>query len=159
MRIVPLELAPTLVATAADRIWAAWWRDAGYPLAAITERLAKSLGPDAVPTSFVALAGDTFLGTVSLIASDLEERPGYTPWIAALWVEPDWRRRGIGAALVAEAAAWAADHGIETVHLAAEPYIAGWYERLGWHAIEHDVGGLTVLIRPTGARHSPAPGE
>ncbi|MGH0361433.1 GNAT family N-acetyltransferase [Sinorhizobium meliloti] len=35
-----------------------------------------------------------------LIENDLDDRPQYTPWIAALWVEPDMRRRGIAAKLM-----------------------------------------------------------
>ncbi|WP_318854340.1 GNAT family N-acetyltransferase (plasmid) [Sinorhizobium meliloti] len=35
-----------------------------------------------------------------MIENDLDDRPQYTPWIAALWVEPDMRRRGIAAKLM-----------------------------------------------------------
>ena len=40
-----------------------------------------------IPLALVAHHGSSFLGTASVIASDLDERPELTPWVAALWVE------------------------------------------------------------------------
>jgi hypothetical protein len=47
--------------------------------------------------------GEAFLGTASVIASDLAERPQPTPWVAAVWVDPQARQRDAGAALVGRA--------------------------------------------------------
>ena len=93
--------------------------------------------------------GNEFLGTSSLIASDLEERPKLSPWVAAVWVEPQARRQGVGAALVDRAAEACFGLGIARAYLCARKERTGFYQRLGWTLIEEDVGPfrLGVFIR------------
>ncbi len=106
-----------------------------------------SFGAGPIPTVLVAHDGEQFLGTVSLIACDEEARPQYTPWIAALWVEPEHRRRGIGAALVDKAANLAFAIGTQRVHLLTRERRRSFYEGMGWLVLEADApeAGLFIL--------------
>nr|WP_246728474.1 GNAT family N-acetyltransferase [Microvirga terricola] len=115
----------------------------------LTGLVRQSLGPDAIPTALVAHEGDRFLGTVSVIACDEESRPQYTPWIAALWVEPEARQRGIGAALVEKAAEMAFATGAERLYLLAGAHRRAFYEARGWAILEEDVPkpGMFILTR------------
>ncbi|HEV7309525.1 GNAT family N-acetyltransferase [Ensifer sp.] len=124
----------------ADRIWRAWWEPHGFPLSHITGLLEDSLAEDAEPLCLVAHDGDRFIGTASVIASDLEERPALTPWVAAVWVDPPFRGGGIGGKIVLKAAHAALDGGADAVHLCALPGKRAFYERLGWRLDEMDVG-------------------
>ncbi|WP_425467758.1 GNAT family N-acetyltransferase [Phreatobacter stygius] len=128
-----------------DRIWKAWWRDEGHALAEIDDRVGQSLGAGPIPCALIAASGERFVGTVSLIESDMDERPQYSPWIAALWVDPEHRRQGIGAALVKAAATRAFEAGIGMLYLCATPDKAPFYMSLGWRQIEENVAGLNVL--------------
>ena len=76
----------------ADRIWQAWWKRHGVPEAYIVERLRENMQGTDLPIALVAHRGPDFLGTASLLVSDLDERPQYTPWVAAVWTEPDARK-------------------------------------------------------------------
>jgi GNAT superfamily N-acetyltransferase len=147
--ISDLRQRPEFFDTVADRIWRAWWKDRGHPLPYITGRLRENLHAGPIPMALVAHDGGGFLGTASVIASDLDERPQYTPWVAAVWVEPRHRSRGIGAALVERAAQDCFASGAKRVYLCARPARTGFYQRLGWSPIERDVGahGVTVFIR------------
>jgi GNAT superfamily N-acetyltransferase len=98
--ISDLRQRPAFFDSVADRIWQAWWKADGHPLDYITVRLRENLSAAPIPFALVAHDAEGFLGTASVIASDLAERPHLTPWIAAVWVEPQARRRGVGAALV-----------------------------------------------------------
>jgi GNAT superfamily N-acetyltransferase len=149
--ISDLRQRPEFFDIVADRIWQAWWKDGGHPLAYISGRLRQNLNAEPIPIALVAHDGAAFLGTASVIASDLEERPQYTPWVAAVWVEPQHRARGIGGALVERAARDCFALGIRRAYLCARPARMGFYQRLGWIPIERDVGahGLTVFIRDT----------
>lgn len=100
-----------------------------------------------MPLTLVALAADRFLGTVSLIPSDVATRPELTPWVAALWVEPGHRRQGIGAALVQEASERAFALGMERLFLLAGAHRRAFYEARGWCAYEEDAprAGMTIL--------------
>jgi N-acetylglutamate synthase-like GNAT family acetyltransferase len=75
------------------------------------------------------------IGTSSLVARDLDERPDLTPWLAGVFIVPEARGRGHVAHLIqaVEAACRSAD--IDTLWL----YTAGServYARIGWHAVE-----------------------
>ncbi|MGE6783953.1 GNAT family N-acetyltransferase [Ensifer adhaerens] len=135
-----LRDAPHFFEPVADRIWRAWWEPNGFPLEHIAELLQESLSADAEQLCLVAHAGDRFVGTASVIASDLEERPDLTPWVAAVWIDPPFRGAGIGGDIVLKAAHAALDKGAEAVHLCALTGKRSFYERLGWRLDERDVG-------------------
>jgi N-acetylglutamate synthase-like GNAT family acetyltransferase len=138
--ISDLRQHPEFFDTVADRIWQAWWKADGHPLDYISGRLRQNLEPSPIPFALVAHDGDTFLGTASVIVADLAERPQLTPWVAAVWVDPAARRRGVGAALVDRAAQDCFALGIGRAYLCARPQRSSFYEGLGWTAIERDVG-------------------
>jgi GNAT superfamily N-acetyltransferase len=147
--ISDLRQQPIFFDTVADRIWRASWKHAGIPLDYITGRLEENLNAEPIPIALVAHNGAEFLGTASVIASDLEERPQLYPWVAAVWVEPQARSRGVGGALVERASRDCFALGIARAYLCARPALTGFYERLGWIPVERDVGehGLTVFIQ------------
>jgi GNAT superfamily N-acetyltransferase len=133
----------------ADRIWRAWWQARGTPLALITSRVAENLGPGPIPSAFVAHDGDRFVGTASAIAADMAERPQHTPWVAAVWVEPEARGVGLGARLVAHTAEAIFRAGFRRAYLSAAPHRRSFYDGLGWAALEEAIGEerLTLFIR------------
>ncbi|MBK5570636.1 GNAT family N-acetyltransferase [Ensifer sp. SSB1] len=145
--------APHFFDTVADRIWRAWWEPHGFPLDHITGLLKASLAEGAEQLCLVAHAGDRFVGTASVIASDLEERPDLTPWVAAVWVDPPFRGAGVGGDIVLKAAHAALGTGADAVHLCALPGKRAFYERLGWRLDESDVGedGLDVFSMGRGS--------
>jgi GNAT superfamily N-acetyltransferase len=147
--ISDLRQRPEFFDSAADRIWQAWWEPNGYPIDFIRMRLKENLQDTPIPLALVAHSDSTFLGTASLIASDLDERSNLTPWVAAVWVEESARGHGIGAALVDAAARACFASGFERAYLCARARMTGFYERLGWTLIERRVGPhqLNVFIR------------
>ena len=144
--ISDLRQRPGFFDTVADRIWQAWWKPDHHPLDLITGRLRKNLTNMPIPLALVAHDGDAFLGTASLIPSDLAERPQLTPWIAAVWVEPHARQRGIGGALVNRATQDCFALGFERAYLCARPQRSAFYEGLGWSPIERDVGPHRMIV-------------
>ena len=144
--ISDLRQCPAFFDTVADRIWQAWWKPDNHPLDLITGRLRENLADTPIPLALVAHDGDAFLGTASVIPSDLAERPQLTPWIAAVWVEPQARHRGVGAALVDRATQACFALGIRRVYLCARPQRATFYEGLGWSPIERDVGPHRMIV-------------
>jgi predicted N-acetyltransferase YhbS len=148
--VVDLRERPEFAHIVADRVWRAWWEPKGYALDFIERLVQQNLNDEPIPLALVAHDGDTFLGTVSVIASDLDARPNYTPWVAAVWVDPEYRSNGVGSALVRAGAMKARVLGFNPVYLCALPPKHKFYERLGWHLIEADVteAGLAVFRFP-----------
>lgn len=89
----------------------------------------------AFPTTWIAHAGDQVVGSVSLVASDATQFPQYTPWLSSLYVQPAFRGRGIGEALVGRLLFAARRWGFGSVHLFTEGPIT-LYRRLGFEVIE-----------------------
>jgi GNAT superfamily N-acetyltransferase len=53
-----------------------------------------------MPRTFILLANSEPVGTASLAAHDLDERPDLTPWLAGVFVVPHARGRGYAAHLI-----------------------------------------------------------
>jgi N-acetylglutamate synthase-like GNAT family acetyltransferase len=147
--ISDLRQQPAFFDTVADRIWRAWWKERGFPIGYIAGRLRENMSAAPIPFALVAHEGETFLGTASVIASDLEDLPHYTPWVAAVWVEPEHRQRQIGRALVARAVDDAFALGTERVYLCAQKIRRNFYLQQGWTPIKEEVGerGVTVFVQ------------
>ena len=92
---------PEFIPTVARWLHAEW----GHlrPGETVEDRAARvecDCGHCEVPTTFVALAGDQVLGSASLVEHDMATRPELSPWLSGVFVAPEHRRRGVGAALV-----------------------------------------------------------
>lgn len=107
----------------------------------------EMLDDGTLPFGLVAHDGAKYLGSTLIISCDLDERPQYAPWVAAVWVEAEHRGQGIGRALVRHAAESAFSLGYDIAYLCALPEKQSFYEAFGWHRLEENVGphGLTVL--------------
>ena len=105
---------------------------------------------EAFRAAFVAVDQDTVVGYVSLTRGWLDaDRELVEAWVLSpLAVAPDHQRRGIGAALVAEAERWTRAAGVPLLFLEGDP---GYYARLGW-APAHEHG----LVRPSERIPEPA---
>jgi GNAT superfamily N-acetyltransferase len=145
--ISDLRERPEFFDVVADRIWSTWWQWRDVPLDYIRGRLRENMNAEQVPFALVAHEDTTFLGTASVIASDLEELPQYTPWVAAVWVEREHRKRRVGRALVARAAHDTFALGIGRAYLCAAQERRNFYLRQGWLPIIENVGtaGVTVF--------------
>lgn len=144
---------PQLLDPIAQAVWAAFWQHKATPLAALQTGFRRHLAEGEVPFTLAAEAGDgAFAGTVSLIACDEPDyvaasgRVDLAPWLAALWVAPQFRKAGLGAALVAEIEQRAAAFGIARLYLSALPPVQGFYEKRGWRAIDRDIGPDRLAI-------------
>lgn len=62
--------------------------------------LCDECGAGGVPSMFAALHGDTPVGAASLVADDMSDRLDLTPWLASVFVRPEWRGGGIASRLV-----------------------------------------------------------
>lgn len=151
--ISDLRQQPAFFDAVADRIWRAWWKERGFPAHYIVGRLRENMNPSPIPFALVAHRDETFIGTASVITSDIEERPQYSPWVAAVWVDPQYRMREIGSALVARAVEEVFALHFRRVYLCAERQRRRFYARQGWVSIEEDVGErkLTLFVKNAGS--------
>jgi GNAT superfamily N-acetyltransferase len=143
--IVSLRDRPEFLELAADRIWNAWWKPKGAKREALVDGLREIINQTDYQNVFLALQEDIFAGVAALIDDDFDPRPALEPWIAAVWVEPDKRKQGIGQAMVEHLAKTAFAAGFERAYLNATPENAPFYQHFGWTVLEPDVEGMVVL--------------
>ena len=89
-----------------------------------------------IPLTVVAHENGELLGSASLIPHDMETRMELTPWLAGVFVAPEHRRRGIGAALVRRIMAEAAGQNVPILYLYTV-HSETFYASLGWSLQEH----------------------
>ena len=91
---------------------------------------------NSLPYVCVALnVGNKPIATATLIDND--ELPGFenlSPWLAALWVEPDYRHQGIANALVRHIEDVASNLGYKRLFLYTHDQ-QHWYQRHSWKEI------------------------
>lgn len=100
-----------------------------------TARLESRATRGGVPVTFVAVDGETLLGSASLVVDDLETRPELTPWLASVFVAPEHRGRGVASALVKRVVEEAKTSGVDRLYLWTTDQ-ERLYARLGWNPVE-----------------------
>lgn len=89
-----------------------------------------------LPITLVAVENATILGSVNVLENDLPLRPDIAPWLAQLFVFPNFRRQGAGAFLVAGAIAEARKLNRPIIYLYTSGTLPDYYEKLGWSRME-----------------------
>ena len=103
------------------------------PLPFFATLVAHSQTPEALPLTFIAVEGETLVGTVGLWRCDLISRQDLFPWMAALYVAPDARGRGIAGQLQQHVIDYARRLGHPQLYLYSA--CRDFYERFGWQYI------------------------
>ena len=162
MRIESIALHRDRVATLAawhhaqwGHLYSHWTYEVAF--AELDEQATRAQG---LPTTLLALEGEELLGSVSLVFEDAPELQEHgSPWLASLYVRPEARGRGIGAALVRAALARAEVEGVGELFLFT-PEHRDFYARLGWRPLARTALKGTAVdlmcIRPAGAAPDPA---
>jgi GNAT superfamily N-acetyltransferase len=146
--VVTVRERPDLVSVVARWLWDEWRREDGYSLEEMIAKVAKRRSPSGPEQCFVLLVNRAPVATASLTQHDLPARLDLKPWLAEVFVKPEFRRRGFASKLVGcvETACRSAE--IPTIWLFTSS-AAYLYSRLGWHAVGIEVynGTSTILMR------------
>jgi len=94
----------------------------------------------------VAKVDGVLAGTCLLVRSEVEPCHRVSPWLAGLYVAPEYRSQGVGKLLVRAIEAEAPQRSNRRLYLYAGSAI-DYYERLGWHIIDRtDWKGIPVNL-------------
>jgi GNAT superfamily N-acetyltransferase len=162
VHIAPLADHLELVPTVAGWLHQEWgYLYPGGSLQSRIEQVYERAQPEGIPTVFIALAGETAVGTSGLLQYDsavdraietahtaaadrgkadlkwLERRVIPTPWLVSVYVVPEYRRRGIASRLVRHAMGAARRVGVDKLYLYTDtPGAEALYRSLGWQILE-----------------------
>lgn len=126
-KIVNLREHPELLDKAAAWFHAKW----GVPLEAYRESMAQCVkGGSPVPQWYAAMDGNTIVGGLGVIENDFHNRKGLAPNVCAVYVEEQYRCRGIAGTLLNHVCGDMAALGVGTLYLLTDH--TSFYERYGW---------------------------
>ncbi len=113
---------------------------------------------EGIARAWIAFVDGEPVGSVSLVEGNMDGRPELSPWLAALWVRPEYRGRGVGAALARRCEEEARRLGVRRLYLYTEA-AAGFYTRLGWSVLscEQYEGECVVVMVPRVPSVAPHP--
>lgn len=138
MRIECIADHLDLIDTIARWHWDEWGHaDPEGSVETWAEGLRERTHRDAVPTTYVALAGDELIGSATLVENDMTTRRDLAPWVAGVFVKPERRGQGVGSALMRQVVRKAAEMGIKKLYLHTGT-ARGFYEKLGWRFLDRE---------------------
>jgi N-acetylglutamate synthase-like GNAT family acetyltransferase len=97
-------------------------------------RMQPYLNDDFIPTMYVAEKNDNLIGTAAIIKCDMDTKPHLSPWMASVFIIPEYRKKGYGSSLVKHIMQEARLNKIDKLYLYTEDADA-LYEELGWEVI------------------------
>lgn len=110
---------------------AAWFHEKwGVPLEAYRESMQDSLAGCAVPRWYVALADGKIVGGLGIIENDFHDRKDLAPNVCAVYVEPEYRCRGLAGELLGRVCEDMRALGFGKLYLVTDH--TSFYERYGW---------------------------
>ena len=130
----PLADHPEATGLIACWLYNEWIAASGRTLDEAAENVRSRLNRNDLPLALVARAGELVVGTASLALDRVPNRPQPFPFLASLYVDPAWRRRGIGSLLCARALAEAKRLAISTLFVYTTDQET-FYTRRGWRKL------------------------
>jgi GNAT superfamily N-acetyltransferase len=106
---------------------------AGVAREAVFEMFINS-NKNSLPVTLLAFEDNICIGSISLVENDLKLR-SYTPWLASLYVEKQFRNHGVGTALINEIIKVAQALDYNDIYLRTE-HSVDYYRKLNWTFLE-----------------------
>lgn len=101
------------------------------PVQKYQESMAESLKPGiVVPEWYIIQDDDRIIAGIGVIENDFHNRKDLTPNVCAVYVEKEYRKKGIAGKLLRHVCSDMQSRGIDTLYLLTEH--DSFYERYGW---------------------------
>lgn len=125
--MIKLREHSELSAAAAEWFHKKW----GIPLEAYAESIGACIGGrEPVPQWYLAMEDGRILGGLGVIENDFHDRKDLTPNVCAVYVEEEYRCRGIAGEMLKFVCVDMKEKGIDTLYLVTDH--TSFYERYGW---------------------------
>ena len=115
--------------------WADLYQAAGIDQAQLQQVLTERTAVDTLPITLVLVKDGELVGAGSIKLTEPGTKEGLSPWLAGIFVKPQYRGLGLGRDIVLALEAKAQQLGVETLYLSADSAV-DFYLSLGWQVLE-----------------------
>lgn len=102
------------------------------------EKMQSYLGRGLIPSTFIAKERNRLAGSAAIVKHDMDTRLELSPWLASVFVTPEYRQKGIGTKLVLHVMEKAKNEDINTLYLFT-PNREKFYKELGWSTFSEEL--------------------
>jgi GNAT superfamily N-acetyltransferase len=146
LKVKQLSECPEYLETVGGWIYNEWWSKRYDSPEVVLSWLRKHTKRDSVPYTVVALVNERPVGSCSIIENDCIHRPQYAPWVAAVYVRPEFRQNDIASSILQEAGAIAGRAKLKALYIDCLAITAPVYEKNGWSILERKVGDKDSVV-------------
>ena len=127
-------LIPELAALL-HREWADLYLAAGIDQAQLQQVLTERTAVDTLPITLVLVRDGELVGAGSIKLTEPGTKEGLSPWLAGIYVKPQYRGLGLGRDIVLVLETKAKQMGVKALYLSADTAV-DFYLSLGWQVLE-----------------------
>jgi len=136
IQIQPLKLYPEYAPVLALWSYNQWYRDKNIDFKTILKAYMERTEDDSIPLVYIALDDTMPVGMVSLKENILWSRKDLNPWLASLYVVPEYRNMGTGKMLIESISIKSGIIGHNRIYLFLEHSrrrkLKKYYSSMGW---------------------------
>ncbi|MFY0652106.1 MAG: GNAT family N-acetyltransferase [Cyclobacteriaceae bacterium] len=122
-----------------EYFWKKWGNESNFNF--YKDCIENSLSDDrSLPKFYLIIDENKIIGSYALLINDLISRQDLIPWFACLFVDEDYRNRGLANEIIKHSMIESRKRGFDTLYLSTE--LDGFYEKKGW---EYHANGYTAF--------------
>ena len=110
------------------------------PEGSLEDRIKKMsvyLSDDQIPSTFIYVGQNQLIGSAAVIEHDMDTHKELSPWLASVYVKPEFRNQGIGSKLVSHIMQYINHAGFAELYLFTEDQVS-FYSHLGWISVSEE---------------------
>ncbi len=124
------------LASALFNQWSTMYARRNETLADVEKKVAERAVEGSIPLTMVATDGDALIGSITIKNDDFPRRSDLNPWIAGVFIAPDYRGQGYSKKLIIHAEKVAKEQfGLSSIYLYTGS-ADGLYTKMGYEEIE-----------------------
>jgi N-acetylglutamate synthase-like GNAT family acetyltransferase len=136
--IFNLTKEPEHIPTLAEWHHAEWsYLNPGGSVQLRIEKMQTYLGNELIPTTYIYKQKKALAGSASIVKHDMQSRLELSPWLASVFIAPQFRNLGIGSELVRHVMQMTREAGIKKLYLFT-PDQEQFYEKFGWTTLSRE---------------------
>ena len=150
LNIFELSEKPELFDESVNYFWDCWGSEDNFIFYKNCMEFSRNAKND-LPKFYIVLDKNKIIASYALLVNDIISRQDLLPWFACLFVNTEYRGKGIAAELLKHGLQQAKEKGFDHLYLSSD--LVGFYENNGWEHIAEGYNvfgqGIKIYAKPT----------